>query len=194
MSEELGTNEEPRDRTKLVWGGILALFVCMAGFMWWQGRPDPAISMVRAKHILIQYDANDPGDRQRALDLISSLRERIEAGERFERLARDYSDDPGSRQRGGDLQRQRRGIFDPNFEEYVWTAEVGELSDIVQSAFGFHLIVVTERHISDEDRYDFELDQRARELQRERQRQRIREPQPAAPPAETAPADANGGP
>ena len=120
------------------------------------------------QHILVTFDAADPADRARALDLISDLRERILKGERFETLARRYSDDPVSRARGGDLNYYPKGTFAPEFEEYVWNAPIGQLSDVVETSFGFHLIVATDRHLTDADRYEMELDQRARDALRQR--------------------------
>lgn len=156
-------HEEPKDRTKLVWLTVGVLFIAMVIALWISGRPKSETSWVRAKHILITYDKNDPADRARALDLISSLRERLIKGESFASLAKEYSDDATSRSRGGVLSDQPRGALAPEFEQYVWDAPPGQLSDVVSTNFGFHLIVVVDRHLSDVDRHEIELDKRARE-------------------------------
>ncbi len=168
MALEHPPAEEPKDYTKVIWLGIVVLVAIMVAGLWYIGRPNPNVSMVRAKHILVTFDAADPADRARALDLISDLRERILKGERFETLARRYSDDPVSRARGGDLNYYPKGTFAPEFEEYVWNAPIGQLSDVVETSFGFHLIVATDRHLTDADRYEMELDQRARDALRQR--------------------------
>ncbi|HPO13659.1 MAG TPA: peptidyl-prolyl cis-trans isomerase [Candidatus Hydrogenedentes bacterium] len=156
-------HEEPRDRTKIIWLTVGVLFIAMVVALWMSGRPKSETSWVRAKHILITYDKNDPADRVRALDLISSLRERLIKGESFSSLAKEYSDDTSSRSRGGVLSDQPRGALAPEFEQYVWNAPLGQLSDIVSTDFGFHLIVVVDRHLSEVDQHEIDLDKRARE-------------------------------
>jgi len=134
-------------------------------------------SRVRVKHILIAFDNSDPTDRARALELITDLRDRLEKGASFSNLARQYSNDEYSSARGGDLGFHKKGSFEGAFEDYVWKGPIGELSDIVQTNFGFHLVVVTERHISQPDLYEMELERKALE---EQQR---------APAGASAPAD-----
>lgn len=163
MTEAFVKNEEPRDRTRYIWIGVAVLFCIMVGALWYIGRPDPKVSTVRARHILIQFVKNDATDRARALELISSLRERIVRGASFSSVAREYSNDPGSAARGGDLGYYPKGTFEPEFEEYVWNAPIGELSEVIETTHGFHLIRVEHRHLSKADEYEQELEQRARE-------------------------------
>ncbi|NJL75696.1 MAG: peptidylprolyl isomerase [Saprospiraceae bacterium] len=76
-----------------------------------------------------------------ALDLLTELRQRVaENGDDFAELAKKYSDDPGSGRLGGDLGWTTRGKFVPEFEAAAYSLEVGEMSDLVESEFGFHLI------------------------------------------------------
>ena len=70
--------------------------------------------------------------------------ERIRAGEDFAALAQEYSQDPGSASRGGDLGFFGRGTMVPAFEDVAFGLKVGEVSDLVQSQFGFHIIRVEE--------------------------------------------------
>lgn len=162
MYKEDVPQEEPKDWTKYIWGGIILLVVVMIVFIWLAGQIKPKTSYVRAKHILIKFNPNDPADRQRALQLTTELKERIIKGESFEKLAREYSNDPASARRGGDLGYYERRSFEPNFEDYVWSAPIGQLSDIIETKYGFHLIIVTDRHLTDVDRYELELDEKAR--------------------------------
>jgi len=96
----------------------------------------------RASHILIRTEDTDSPDvvdkkRKQARDLL----ERIKGGEEFEVLAKMYSDDKGSAERGGDLGYFSRGQMVPAFEEAVFAMrDRGELSDIVKTSFGFHII------------------------------------------------------
>ena len=87
----------------------------------------------------------NPVEREKAIDELTGLRDRILAGEDFATLATQYSDDPGSARKGGDLGLQKRGTFVPEFEAAAYNLEEGELSDIVESPFGFHLMELIER-------------------------------------------------
>jgi len=159
--------EEPKDRTRLLWAGVAVVLALMMGALWFSQKPKANISSVRAKHILIRYNAGDAADRNRALETLTSIRERILKGEKFDALAREYSEDPMSARRGGDLGWAPRGTYSAAFDAYCWTAEVGKLSDIVSTEHGFHLIVVTDRTISAAEKFESELDQRTREKQTE---------------------------
>jgi len=156
--------KEPRDYTKLIWGGIAVLFLGMIAAVFLSDRPDTTKSLVRAKHILIMYKPGDPADRGRALERVNQLRDRLLKGEDFGKLAKEYSDDPGSAARGGDLGWAPRNTYDKAFDEYCWTAPVGQLSEIVTSAYGFHLIMVAERNLSKTDAYEQTLEEKAKEL------------------------------
>ncbi len=79
--------------------------------------------------------------RVRAQALLDSLK----AGADFATLAKKYSQDPGSAQQGGDLGLVRRGQFVKEFETAVFGLQDGEISPIVQSEFGFHIIQLIER-------------------------------------------------
>ncbi|UTA69434.1 MULTISPECIES: peptidylprolyl isomerase [Emticicia] len=69
---------------------------------------------------------------------------RILAGEKFEDLAKEYSEDPGSRQYGGDLGWSKRGQMVPQFEAVAMKLKPNEMSDVVESDFGLHLIQTLE--------------------------------------------------
>jgi len=148
-----------------MWLGIGALIVLALVALWAINRTEPDVSRVHAKHILIKFDKTDPVDRARALELVNGLRERIMNGESFSKLAKEYSNDEFSSARGGDLGYYRRGMFEPVFEEHVWSAPIGQLSDVVQSSYGFHLIIVVDRHISETDQYEIDLEKKAAEAE-----------------------------
>jgi peptidyl-prolyl cis-trans isomerase SurA len=65
---------------------------------------------------------------------------RARSGEDFGRLAREYSDDPGTRDRGGELGWMGKGELVPEFETALFAMEAGDISDIVETPFGFHII------------------------------------------------------
>jgi peptidyl-prolyl cis-trans isomerase D len=98
---------------------------------------------VRARHILIKVDENRDADA--ASSLIASIRARLDAGETFEALASELSEDPGSRTRGGDLGSFGRGSMVPAFEEAAFGGAAGEIVGPVSTTFGQHLIQVIER-------------------------------------------------
>jgi len=79
-------------------------------------------------------------ERQKSLDEVNELKQRIEDGEEFEKLARLYSDDLGSGKQGGSLGRNARGAFVQEFEAVAYRLEVGQISDVVETEFGFHII------------------------------------------------------
>ena len=79
--------------------------------------------------------------REKALALLDS----IKAGKDFAELAKKYSDDPGSAAQGGDLGFVKRGVFYPEFEEVAYKLNVGQISGVVESPVGFHIIQLLER-------------------------------------------------
>ncbi len=96
----------------------------------------------RARHILVTADGERDLAAARALAV--SLRERIEAGESFEDLAREFSDDGGSAAQGGDLGWAEEGFFVEPFERALFALDTGEVSEPVESVFGFHVIRLDE--------------------------------------------------
>lgn len=84
--------------------------------------------------------------RQIALTKINDIRNRIiTGGEDFAELARKYSNDLGSGRIGGDLGMQRRGTFVPEFEAAAYNLSKDEISEVVETEFGFHIIQLLER-------------------------------------------------
>lgn len=96
-------------------------------------------SEVEVGEIAIFPKINDE-QRNLAIKQLEEIKQRIENGEDFADLARKFSNDPGSGRAGGDLGWTTRGKFVPEFEAAAYNLDVNELSDIVESEFGFHLI------------------------------------------------------
>jgi peptidyl-prolyl cis-trans isomerase C len=86
------------------------------------------MSSVSAKHILVHHEYE-------AKDIIKKLSE----GTSFEELAKDFSECPSGKE-GGDLGSFGKGMMVKPFEKAAFALEVGEVSDIVKTQFGFHLI------------------------------------------------------
>ncbi|MEM7532019.1 MAG: peptidylprolyl isomerase [Chloroflexota bacterium] len=77
--------------------------------------------------------------------LAGAVKQLLESGSDFGEIAADYSDDPGSGANGGDLGWFSRGVMVPEFEEAAFSLPIGEISDPIQTQFGFHVIEVLER-------------------------------------------------
>ncbi len=85
-------------------------------------------------------------EHNRAKTRIEDLRNRIvEKGEDFAELAKKYSDDPGSGAQGGDLGFQKRGTFVPEFEAMAYKLEPNQISPVIETDFGFHIIQLLDR-------------------------------------------------
>jgi peptidyl-prolyl cis-trans isomerase D len=74
------------------------------------------------------------------MPLAEELQQKLKNGESFEELAREYSDDPGSAKQGGDLGWVATGEMVKPFEDALFSMNKGEVSDVVESQFGLHLI------------------------------------------------------
>ncbi|AFJ03635.1 Peptidyl-prolyl cis-trans isomerase ppiD [Methylophaga frappieri] len=92
----------------------------------------------RASHILIE------GDDTNAQEKIADLATQLADGADFVELAKAHSQDSGSAEDGGDLGFFSKGVMDPAFEEAVFALDLGEVSEPVQTEFGYHLIKLTE--------------------------------------------------
>ena len=110
---------------------------------------------VWARHILFQLDpgADEESERETRERAEAALAE-LRAGREFADLARELSDDPGSREQGGDLGWFSRGQMVPAFDEIAFTLEPGTLSEPVRSDFGYHVIRVEERREETERSFD----------------------------------------
>jgi len=78
-------------------------------------------------------------------DFAQAILDSIKAGANFEEMAKKYSEDPGSAQYGGDLGFVKRGVFYPEFESVAFAMKEGDISDVVESPVGFHIIQLLER-------------------------------------------------
>ena len=92
----------------------------------------------RAAHILIEV--NDKVTDAQAKAKIEEIQARLAKGESFEALAKEYSQDPGSANNGGDLGFAGPGVYDPDFETALYALNKDQVSAPVRSTFGWHLI------------------------------------------------------
>lgn len=99
----------------------------------------------RARHILIQAGSDaKQADIDNARAKAGEILARVRKGEDFAALAREFSQDPGSVNNGGDLGSFGRGTMDKAFEDAAFALKPGEVSEPVRSAFGFHIIKLDE--------------------------------------------------
>ncbi|MEX5595222.1 SurA N-terminal domain-containing protein [Pseudomonas orientalis] len=92
----------------------------------------------RAAHILIEV--NDKVTEAQAKAKIEEIQARLAKGEQFDALAKEFSQDPGSANNGGDLGFAGPGVYDPDFETALYGLKQDQVSAPVRSAFGWHLI------------------------------------------------------
>jgi len=105
------------------------------------------VTKTRARHILIK--TNELIDDKEAESRLKALKDRIQDGDDFATLARSNSDDKGSAINGGDLDWVGPGALVPPFEAAMKKLAVNEISDPVQTQFGWHMIQVLEREDKD---------------------------------------------
>lgn len=110
------------------------------------GAALPPVEQTHVRHILIKV--NEVVSETEARHKLEGLYDRIKHGEKFEELAKLYSQD-GSASKGGDLGWIYPGDTVPDFERAMNALKPGELSQPIQSPFGFHLIEVFERRVQD---------------------------------------------
>jgi len=104
-----------------------------------------APEQVRARHILIRVPSDASGEeRKKAREKIEGVGGRIRKGEDFARLAAELSEDSNSRMNGGDLGFFTKGQMAKPFEEAAFSLKPGQVSGVVETEFGYHLIKVEE--------------------------------------------------
>ncbi|WP_293367497.1 peptidylprolyl isomerase [Nevskia sp.] len=105
------------------------------------------VSETKSQHILLTN--NQLRDEAATQVQIRELKERLDKGEDFAALAKKYSDDPGSKNAGGDLSWQAPGVFAPEFQAALDVLEPGQTSQPFRTAFGWHIARVGDRRIRD---------------------------------------------
>lgn len=101
---------------------------------------------VRARHILVRVDTSaSESDKKKAKEKAEDILIKIKSGEDFVKLASDMSDDPGSKSKGGDLGFFSRGRMIKPFEDTAFSLKPGEVSNVIETQFGYHIIKVEEK-------------------------------------------------
>lgn len=122
---------------------------------------------IRARHVLVRVAPGASEEQEaEARGRIEAALARLNDGEDFEAVAREVSEDPGSKDQGGDLGFFARGQMVPPFEEAAFALEPGATSEIVRTDFGFHVIRLEERKPAEERSFDEAAREIAEELVR----------------------------
>lgn len=105
--------------------------------------PYAYLQTATVSHILIEV--NDDRTSDEALELAEDIKTQLDNGADFAELAKTYSDDPGSKDNGGTYTDANINAWDPDFRKAVLELPLNEISDPVETAFGYHLIRVEQR-------------------------------------------------
>jgi peptidyl-prolyl cis-trans isomerase SurA len=106
----------------------------------------PRVPKIKASHILISY-MNPAGevDTASAMLTMDSVLTELKANKDFGEVAMKYSDDTGTKEKGGDLGFFERRMMVQEFDEAVFNLEIGQISNVVKTNFGLHIIKATEK-------------------------------------------------
>lgn len=99
---------------------------------------------IEVSQIIIKPEISSE-QKDKLREKLNTFRSRVYEGEDFKMLATLYSDDPGSAAKGGELGFVNRGDLVPEFERAAFRLKVGEISEVVESQFGFHIVQLIER-------------------------------------------------
>lgn len=105
------------------------------------------VNQTEARHILVK--PSEIMTDEQARSLVAELKARIEGGEEFAEMAKQYSEDIGSAQEGGELGWTTPGQMVPEFEQAMAVTDIGQISEPVKSQYGWHIIEVTGRREQD---------------------------------------------
>ena len=128
---------------------------------------------IQAKHILINVDPKaDESKKAEAKNKIKKAQQRLKAGEQFSKLAEELSQCPSSK-KGGDLGYFGRGQMVKSFEEAAFTLKPGEVSDIVETRFGYHLIKLVDKKEAATVPYKEAKDRLIQQLKRQKTQKQV---------------------
>jgi peptidyl-prolyl cis-trans isomerase C len=131
---------------------------------------------VKARHILIQVpkEASDE-EKKKLKEKADEVLKKVKAGEDFTKLAAEYSDDPGTKSKGGDLGFFSKGSMVPAFEQAAFSLKPGEVSELVETEFGFHVIKIDEKKEAVSEPFETIKEKVTKQALREKQEAKVTE-------------------
>ena len=131
---------------------------------------------VKAQHILVKVNKEDDKKAwSAAKKKAEMIRKKAVNGADFAALAKEYSDDPGSKNNGGELGFFTRGRMVPEFEKAAFSLKKGEISEPVKTAFGYHIIKLEDRKKAHQKTLDETKEQIRQTLLKEKQKKAMDE-------------------
>lgn len=124
---------------------------------------------VRASHIILMTMGKSDADVKQTEARAQEVLGKVKAGGDFAELAKQYSEDPGNKDKGGDLGWVVRGQMVPAFEQATFALQPGQISDVVKTEYGYHIIKVHERDTAHMQSFDEVKDQIRQEIAQETQ-------------------------
>jgi len=97
------------------------------------------------RHILLLTQGKAAEDKAGIREKMERILARVRKGEDFAALAKEYSEDPGSKENGGLYENFGRGMMVKPFEDAAFSVPVGQISDIVETEYGFHILQIVDR-------------------------------------------------
>ncbi|MBI4655407.1 MAG: peptidylprolyl isomerase [Elusimicrobia bacterium] len=120
---------------------------------------EAAEERVRVRHVLIKLNGNaSMAEKTAALKKAKDIKKELDAGADFEELAQKYSQDGESAKRGGDLGYAIRGMLPKKFEEKAFSMQVGEITELVETEFGYHIIKLEEKRARQKIKFELVKD------------------------------------
>ena len=106
-------------------------------------------TLVSVRHILLMTQEKSESEKQKIRKRMEKILKQAQRGEDFAKLAKQYTEDPGSKENGGLYENFPRGQMVKSFEDASFSVPVGEISDIVETNYGYHIIKVIGRQKND---------------------------------------------
>jgi parvulin-like peptidyl-prolyl isomerase len=97
------------------------------------------------RHILLMTQGKSESEKKEVYKKAKKILSRAKSGEDFAQLAQNYSEDPGSKEKGGLYENFKRGAMVKPFEDASFSVPIGEISEIVETQYGYHIIKVMDR-------------------------------------------------
>ncbi|HEU0122520.1 MAG TPA: peptidylprolyl isomerase [Bryobacteraceae bacterium] len=128
---------------------------------------------VRVRHILLKTTDKSADDVKKVEAKANDLLKQIKGGADFGKLAAENSEDPGSKDKGGEYGWMVKGQTVPNFETAAFSLKKGEISNLVKTEYGYHIIQVLDREEPKVKSFDEVKDELAAELRRQQLQSRM---------------------